>query len=91
MGGTSSPYNAFPYGGVHIPPSSPSLGGAHQQSTRLNVNYSSFGAGSQGLPTYSTLVGSTPFFMLDIFGNNAFLSTAISIGGNPSYGKQNPM
>jgi hypothetical protein len=28
MGGTSSPYNAFPYGGVHIPLSSPSLGGA---------------------------------------------------------------
>jgi hypothetical protein len=29
MGGTSSPYNAFPYGGGHIPPSSPSLGRAH--------------------------------------------------------------
>jgi hypothetical protein len=29
MGGTSSPFNAFPYGGGHIPPSSPSLGGTH--------------------------------------------------------------
>jgi hypothetical protein len=26
MGGTSAPFNAFPYGGGHIPPSSPSLG-----------------------------------------------------------------
>jgi hypothetical protein len=32
MGGTSAPYNAFPYGGGHIPPSSPSLGGAHQHT-----------------------------------------------------------
>jgi hypothetical protein len=32
MGGTSSPYNSFPYRGGHIPPSSPSLGGAHQHS-----------------------------------------------------------
>jgi hypothetical protein len=32
MGGTHVPFNAFPYGGGHIPPSSPSLGGSHQQS-----------------------------------------------------------
>jgi hypothetical protein len=32
MGGTPSPFNAFPYGGGHIPPSSPSLGGTHQLS-----------------------------------------------------------
>jgi hypothetical protein len=30
MGGASSPYNSFPYGGGHIPLSSPSLGGASQ-------------------------------------------------------------
>ena len=30
MGGTPTPFNAFPYGGGHIPPSSPSLGGSHQ-------------------------------------------------------------
>jgi hypothetical protein len=29
MGGTSAPFNAFPYRGVHIPPSSLSLGGTH--------------------------------------------------------------
>jgi hypothetical protein len=29
-GGTSAPYNVFPYGRGHIPPSSPSLGGASQ-------------------------------------------------------------
>jgi hypothetical protein len=30
MGGTSAPYNAFPYGGGHIPQSSPLLGSAPQ-------------------------------------------------------------
>ena len=91
IGGTSTPYNAFPYGGGHIPPSSPSLGGAHQHSPGLNVKYSSFGAGSQGLPSYSMLVGSTPFSLFDVFGNNIFLSATISAGGNPGYGQQNPV
>jgi hypothetical protein len=30
LGGTPVPFNAFPYAGGHIPPSSPSLGGSHQ-------------------------------------------------------------
>jgi hypothetical protein len=30
MGGAPTPFNAFPYGGGHIPPLSPSLGGSHQ-------------------------------------------------------------
>jgi hypothetical protein len=30
FGGTHVPFNAFPYAGGHIPPSSPSLGGLHQ-------------------------------------------------------------
>jgi hypothetical protein len=47
MGGTSAPYNDFPYGGGHIPPLSPSLGGAHQHSVGPNVKYSLFGAGIQ--------------------------------------------
>jgi hypothetical protein len=89
MGGTSSPYNAFPYRGGHIPPSSPSLSGAHQHPAGPNVNYSSFGAGSQGLPSYSMSVGSTPFSLFDTFGNNSFSSAAISVGANPGYGQQN--
>jgi hypothetical protein len=88
MRGTSTPYNSFPYGGGHIPPSSPSLGSAHQHSTGLNVNYSSFGEFSQGLPNYSMLVGSKSFSLFDVFGNNAFSSAAISVGGNLGYGKQ---
>jgi hypothetical protein len=48
-------------GGGHIPPSSPSLEAAHQHSAGPNVNYSSFGAGSQGLPSYSMPVGSMLF------------------------------
>jgi hypothetical protein len=32
LGGIPVPFNAFPYAGGHIPPSSPSLSGSHQQS-----------------------------------------------------------
>jgi hypothetical protein len=86
----SSPYNAFPYGVGHIPSSFPFLEGAHQHSARLNVNYSSLGVGSQGLPSYSMLVGSTPFSLFITFGNNAFSLVVILVGGNPDYGQQNP-
>jgi hypothetical protein len=34
MGGNPTPFNTFPYEGSHIPSSSPSLGGSHQQSCR---------------------------------------------------------
>jgi hypothetical protein len=61
MGGTSAPYNAFPYGGGHIPPSSPSLGGASQQPVWPNMNYNLFGAGSQGPSSNTTSVGSLSF------------------------------
>jgi hypothetical protein len=90
MGGTLAPYNVFHCGGGHIPPSTPSLNGAHQHSVRLNVNYSSFGVGSQGIPTYSMSIGLKPFSLFDTFGNNAF-SSVISVGGNPSYGQQHPV
>jgi hypothetical protein len=83
MGGTSASFNAFPYGGGHIPPSSPSLGGAHQHSAGPNTHHSSFGAGSQGLPSHSMLVGSTPFSLFDVFGNNAFSSAAFPTGAIP--------
>jgi hypothetical protein len=33
-GGTTVPFNAIPYGGGHIPPSSPSLGGAFSAANR---------------------------------------------------------
>jgi hypothetical protein len=46
--GTSVPFNVIPYGGDHIPPLSPSLGGDFQQPIRLNANYNLFGAGSLG-------------------------------------------
>jgi hypothetical protein len=82
MGGTLAPFNAFPYGGGHIPPSSPSLGGTHQQSVGPPAHHSLFGAGSQGLPLHNMLVGSTPFSLFDAFGNNAFSSTTFLTGGN---------
>jgi hypothetical protein len=78
MGGTSTSSNSFSYGGGHTTPSFPSLDGTHQHPTRPNVNFSLFGEGSQGLPYYSMPVGSTPFSLLDAFGNNTFSSAAIS-------------
>jgi hypothetical protein len=58
---------------------------------RPNVNYSSFGEGSQGIPTYSMSVGLKSFSLFSVFGNNTFSSAVISDRGNPSYGQQNPM
>jgi hypothetical protein len=94
MGGTSAPYKAFPYGGGHIPPSSPSLDGAHQHSAgrfATNLNNTSFGVGYEGLTYYNMSVGSPPFSLLDMFGNKVFSLDVISVGGNPGYGQQNPM
>ena len=64
MGGTPAPFNTFPYGGGHIPPSSPSLGGTHQQSVGPPTHHSFFGAGSQGPPSHNIPVGSTSFFFV---------------------------
>jgi hypothetical protein len=91
MGGTSAPFNDFPYGGVHIPPLSPSLGGTHQQSVGPPTDHSLFGAGSQGPPSHNMSVGSTPFSLFDAFGNNSFSSVAFPIGGNSGYGQPIPM
>jgi hypothetical protein len=91
MGGTSAPFNAFPYGGGHIPPSSPSLGGTHQQSAGPNTHHSSIGVGSQGPPSHNMLVGSTPFSLFGAFGNNTFSSASFPTRGNPGYGQPNPM
>jgi hypothetical protein len=90
LGGTPVPFNAFPYAGGHIPPLSPSLGGPHQQSTRQPTHTSLFGAGSQGTPAHSMLVGSTPFSWNRTFGNNTFSSTAFPSGGNPIFGQSTP-
>jgi hypothetical protein len=90
LGGTPVPFNAFPYAGGHIPPSSPSLGGLHQQSAGQPTHNSLFGAGSQGPPAHSMPVGSTPFSWNRTFGNNTFLSAAFSSGGNPIFGQSTP-
>jgi hypothetical protein len=87
LGCTLVPFNTFPYAGGHIPPSSPSLGGPHQQSVRQPTHTSLFGAGSQGTPMHSMLVGSTPFVWNGTFGKNTFSSTAFPSGGNPIFGQ----
>jgi hypothetical protein len=91
MGGTPVPFNTFPYGGGHIPPSSASLGGSHQQSVGQPTHNSLFGTGSQGPPSHSMSVGSTPFFWNETFGNNTFSSTTFPTGGNPIFGQSTPV
>jgi hypothetical protein len=91
IGGTSAPFNAFPYGGVYIHPSSPSLGGTHQTSAGPPAHHSLFGAGSQGPPSHNMPVGSIPFSLFGAFGNNAFSSAAFSTGGNPGFGQPIPL
>jgi hypothetical protein len=90
IGGTSSPYNSFPYDGGHIPPSSPSLDDASENPIWSNMNYSLFKSGSQGSSSNTMPVGSLSFSFFSAFGNNAFSSAFILVGENPSFGQQNP-
>jgi hypothetical protein len=91
MGGTLVPFNEFPYAGGHIPPSSPSLDGSHQQSAGKPTHKRLFGAGCQGPPSHSMPVGLTPFSWNGTFGNNTFLATAFPTGGNPIFGQSTPV
>jgi hypothetical protein len=91
MGATSIPYNAIPYDGGHIPPSSPSLDSSPHQLVEPNMNYNLFGVGSIGPYLYTTSVGSMSFSFFGAFGNNPFSSAVVSTGGNPSFGQQNPV
>jgi hypothetical protein len=86
LGGIPVPFNAFPYTGGHISPSSPSLGGLHQQSTGQPAHTSSFGAGSQGTPAQTMPVGLSPFVRNETFGNNTFASTSFPSRGTPIFG-----
>jgi hypothetical protein len=54
------------------------------------MNYNLFGEGSQGPSSSTTPMGSLSFSLFGMFGNNAFSSAAISTGGNPGFGSQNP-
>jgi hypothetical protein len=91
MGGTSGPFNSFPYGGGHIPPTSPSIDGTHEQSVGPPAHHTLFGAGSQGPPSHNILVGLTPFSLFGAFGNNVFSSASFPIGGNPYFRQPFPM
>jgi hypothetical protein len=90
LGGIPVPFNAFPYAGGHIPPSSPSLGGLPQQSAGLPTHTSPFGAGSQGPPAQTQPVGLSPFVWNGMVGNNTFTSAAFPSGGTPIFGQSTP-
>ena len=91
LGGIPVLFNDFPYAGGHIPPSSPLLGGSHQQSAGHPTHTSPFGAGSQGTPAQTLSVGSSPFVWNGTFGNNTFSSTSFPSGGNPIFGQSTPV
>jgi hypothetical protein len=60
-----------------------------QHFARPNINL--FGESSQELPPYNMSVGSKPFSLFGAFGNNSFSLAAISVRGNPGYGKPHPI
>jgi hypothetical protein len=86
LGGILVPFNAFPYAGGHIPPSSPSLGGLPQQSAGLPTHTSPFIAGSQGPLAQTQPVGSSLFVWNGMVGNNTFTSAAFPSRGTPIFG-----
>jgi hypothetical protein len=89
LGGTHAPFNAFPYAGGHIPPSSPSLGGLHQQTAGQPAHTSSLGTGSQGQPVQTFPVGSSPFSWNGAVGNNTLTQSAFQTRGTPIFGQSN--
>jgi hypothetical protein len=89
IGGTYAPFIIVPYGGGHIPPSSPSLSSVPQHSVGPNIKF--FGAGSQALPPYNMSVGLTHFSLFDTFGNNSFSSFVVLARGNPGYVQPHPI
>jgi hypothetical protein len=89
-GGTHALFNAFPYAGGHLPPSSPSLGGPHQQTARQPSHTSSLGAASQGQPAQTLPVGPSPFSWNGAGGNNTLTPSAFPSGGTPIFGQSNP-
>jgi hypothetical protein len=89
-GGTHAPFNAFPYAGGHLPPSSPSLGGPHQQTAGQPSHTSSLGAASQGQPAQTLPVGPSPFSWNGAGGNNTLAPSAFPSGGTPIFGQSNP-
>jgi hypothetical protein len=90
LGSIPVPFNAFPHAGGHIPPSSPSLGGPHQQTAGQPAHTSSLGAASQGQPAQTLSVGSSPFFWNGAVGNNTLTPSAFPSGGTPIFGQSNP-
>jgi hypothetical protein len=89
-GGTHALFNAFPYAGGHLTPSSPSLGGPHQQTARQPAHTSSLGAASQGKPAQTFPVGLSPFSWNGAGGNNTLTPSAFPYGGTPIFGQSNP-
>jgi hypothetical protein len=89
-GGNHVLFSAFPYAGGHIPPSSPSLGGPHQQAAGQPTHTSSLATGSQGQPGQTLPAGSSPFFWNGAFGNNTLTPGAFPSGGTPIFGQSHP-
>jgi hypothetical protein len=90
LGSIPVPFNVFPHAGGHIPSSSPSLGGPHQQNAGQPAHTSSLGAASQGQPAQTLPVGPSPFSWNGVGGNNTLAPSAFPYGGTPIFGQSNP-
>jgi hypothetical protein len=86
-GGTHALFNAFPYAGGHLTPSSPSLGSLHQQIAGQPAHTSLLGAGSQGQPSLTRPIGPSSFSWNGAGGTNTFPSNAFPSGGTPIFGQ----
>jgi hypothetical protein len=89
-GGTHALFNAFPYAGGHLPPSSPSLGGPHQQIAGQPAHTSLLGVGSQGQPALTLPIGPSSFSWNGAGGTNTLAPSAFPSGGTPIFGQSNP-
>jgi hypothetical protein len=88
--GPNSLFNVIPYGGGHIPPPTPSLGGTFQHSIEINTNSSFLSWWSHRPQSYMNIVGYMPFYLFNVFGNNYFSLSSFSARGNPTFGQKNP-
>jgi hypothetical protein len=89
-GGTHALFNAFPYAGGHLPPSSPSLGGPHQQLVGQPAHTSLLGSGSQGQPAITLPIGPSSFSWNGAGGTNTLTPSAFPSGGTPIFGQSHP-
>jgi hypothetical protein len=85
------PYQDFPWGGGHIPPSFPSIGSGSFPSSGPNPFMGWGGPMGSGFQSMWHVIYFNPFTLYGGFRSNPFTTSAVSVGGNPFQGQWNPM